>query len=439
MENAMRALVLRLVLAVLALAPLAAGATYVFNTIEYPGAVFTDVRGINNTGRIVGYASFDNVTFFSFTYQAGVFSALPPVPGGPGMEAVAHGINDAGDIVGSLVDPALPAIANGFLLPAGSGAYMAFARPGWPATFGRAISNSGLLIGYTDDLAGTSAGFIYDRVASTYQDISIPGSLLTIAQSMNGAGQVVGSAVLPGGSQAWLREPGGSLTMFQILGRPTRARGINDVGVIAGFMSIGAVNTGFVGTSSGFEELMVPGSDHTFPESINNAGQVAGLFMSTVAGASVTKGFIATPASMPTGTTSSGAYTFSVAVVPGTPIFIDPPVAVGYDYSIGKGDPRIATVRLPIGVGDSLYRVKAQGRKFTLAGGDLLDFRTHGFPGGVSDFTVSCIEADAMLDPANPQAFPTELTFMAAGTFTGSMKPLAKKPETVNPKKCLEE
>ena len=39
---------------------------------------------------------------------------------------------------------------------------------------------------------------------------------------------------------------------------------------------------------------------------------------------------------------------------------------------------------------------------------------------------MSCIEVSAGLDPANPEAFPTELTFVAAGTFTGTMKPLAR-------------
>ena len=218
---------------------------------------------------------------------------------------------------------------------------------------------------------------------------------------------------------------------------PTRARGINDTGLITGFMTVLGVNQGFVGTSGGFETLMVPGSDATFPESINNAGQVAGLFQT--GGGTLTHGFIATPAAMPTGTTSGGAYTFSVAVIPNFPIFIDPPVAVGYDYAIGKGDPKIATVRLPIGIGDSLYRVKSRALKVTLAGGELLDFRANGFPDGVSDFTVSCIEVEAMLDPANPQAFPTELTFISAGTFTGTMKPIARKPQTGDKKKCLEE
>jgi hypothetical protein len=434
----MRTHILRFVLAAAALLPLAASADYVFNTINYPGAVFTDVRGINNAGRIVGYASFDGVTYFSFTYQSGVFSPLPLPPGAPSTEAVAHGINDAGDVVGTLVDPALPTVATGFILPAGSFLYTGFARPAWPATYARAVGNSGLVVGYSDDNAGGTAGFIFDPATFLFTDITIPGSLFTIAQGMNDAGQVVGSAIMAGtATHGWLREPGGAVTLFQIGGNLTRARGINDVGLIAGFITVAGVNRGFVGNSSGFQDLMVPGSDATFGEAINNAGQVAGLF--TTAGGTVTRGFIATPAAMPTGTTSAGAYTFSVDVVPGVPVFIDPPVAVGYDYSIGKGDPRIAAVRLPIGVGDSLYRVKAQGRKFTLAGGDLLDFRANGFPGGVSDFTVSCIEVEAMLDPANPQAFPTELTFMGAGTFTGTMKPLTRRDDRGDKKKCLAE
>ena len=62
----MRSLILRFILAAVSLLPFAAGATYVYNTINYPGAVTTDVRAINNSGQIVGYASLDGTTFFSF-------------------------------------------------------------------------------------------------------------------------------------------------------------------------------------------------------------------------------------------------------------------------------------------------------------------------------------------------------------------------------------
>jgi len=390
-------------------------ATYVFNTVDYPGAVFTDVRAINNSGQIAGYASLDGVTNFSFTYAAGVFTALPSL----GIEPSALGMNDLGEIVGG--NTAVP--ERGFTYQAGSG-YTLFVRGGWTNTEFRAVNNAGVVTGwsYEEDASGftSSEGFIFDPAVPSFTAIPIAGSPFVIAQGINAANQVVGSAQLPGGQQAFLRQPDGTITLFRVASSPTRARGINDSGLITGFVDVGGTAQAFVGNSSGFELLAVPGAAFTAGEAINNAGQVSGVWFDA---ANVSHGFIATPAAAPTGTTSGGAYTFSVAVVPDVPIFIDPPVAVGYDYAIGKGDPRIAKVQLPIGVGDSRYGLKVGGRKFTVAGGEWFDFRAHGFPQGVTDFRVGCIEVAAALDPANPQAFPTGLTFVAAGHFTGTQKP----------------
>src|SRR3954466_4116832 len=102
MKNAQKGLLIaRLAAACAALAGLlacasAVSATYVFTTIDYPGAVFTDVRGVNNVGQIVGYASFDNVHFFTFVYSAGTFTRLPAGPSGE--DTAANGINDAGAV-----------------------------------------------------------------------------------------------------------------------------------------------------------------------------------------------------------------------------------------------------------------------------------------------------------------------------------------------------
>src|SRR3546814_13684719 len=89
----------RILLAGLALA--AAGAVhpdYVFTTIDYPGADFTDVRGINNAGEIVGYAQNASGNF-GFKYSGGHFSRLPPAPGRRTING--NGINDSGMTVGS--------------------------------------------------------------------------------------------------------------------------------------------------------------------------------------------------------------------------------------------------------------------------------------------------------------------------------------------------
>src|SRR4051812_23044827 len=114
MKNARNGLLIpRLAAACTALAGLLASlsgtcATYVFTTIDYPGAVFTDVRGVNNVGQIVGYASFDNGHFFTFVYSGGAFTALPAGPSGEDTEG--NGINDAGAIVGTADAFGLPGV-----------------------------------------------------------------------------------------------------------------------------------------------------------------------------------------------------------------------------------------------------------------------------------------------------------------------------------------
>jgi probable HAF family extracellular repeat protein len=407
----------------------AASANYVYTTIDFPGAIFTDVRGITNNGQIVGYTNTggDN---FGFVYSGGTYTPLPPAP--PGLQASAVGINDAGTIAGNvnLTGATVHTPESGFVLS--GGVYSIFTHPGWANTAGRAIGPSGLVTGIASNPApggdGTVSGigYIYNPATGSFTDIVVPGFAVTLAQGMNAAGQVVGNtwnADAAGnlfGGTAYLREANGTISTFNLLGAPTRARGINDTGLITGFIG-GGVQQGFVGTSSGFEFLAIPGAHGLGGQGINNAGQVAGLFTDA---AGNTHGFIATPASLPTGTTASGAYTFSVAVVPNTPIFIDPELAVGYDYAVGLGDPLFASLRLPIGIGDNLFELLVEGQTFDLPAGVLFDFIAHGFANGVSAFRVTGIEVSAGLDPANPLAFPTELTFVSQGLFTGTMTPI---------------
>ena len=414
-------LVLTLAATFLAFTANLAQATYAFTLVDYPGAVFTDIRAINNSGRIAGYASFDNVTSFGFTYQGGVFTAFPAIPGG--ISTYAQGLNDSGVAAGGT---SLEAAGDRGLTLNG-GTYTFFQKPGWLNTTVRFITNSGLITGYADDGATSTVGFIYDPVANTYVDILVPGSTLTIAQGMNAAGQLVGSAHVVG-TESWLRQPDGTMVFFQLDGMSTRARGINDFGVMTGNLDDALGNLhAWVGTSAGYELIDVPGAvNGTVGEAINNAGQVSGFYYDA---ADNPHGFIASPAVMPTGTTSAGAYTFSVNVVPDVPIFIDPDVAVGYVYKLGDKDPKFATVRLPIGVGDSMYMLVVNGKRFALAGGTLFDFRANGFKKGVKHFRVACIESTANLDAANPLAFVTEVSFMDAGMFTGTQRPLIDKPK----------
>ena len=121
---------------------------------------------------------------------------------------------------------------------------------------------------------------------------------------------------------------------------------------------------------------------------------------------------------------ASGVYHFNVGGVgPDHITFIDPLLAIGYHYHTGTGDPNFRSVLLP-NVGDGLYSlsfVDGLGSHTVSLQHDLQFFFGSG---GVDDFTVTGIEESAALDPSNPTAFVTGLTFSANGDFTGTMTPL---------------
>lgn len=121
---------------------------------------------------------------------------------------------------------------------------------------------------------------------------------------------------------------------------------------------------------------------------------------------------------------ASGVYNFSVGSVGADHItFIDPAVAVGYQYAKGASDPNFLSLLLP-NVGDGIYTLTytdGSGTHTTTLTHDQQFFFNQG---GVAGFTVTGIETSAGLDPADATAFVTGLTFVSAGSFTGTMTPL---------------
>ena len=113
----------------------------------------------------------------------------------------------------------------------------------------------------------------------------------------------------------------------------------------------------------------------------------------------------------------------SVPVMAGQAIFIEPLVAIGYDYQTGLGDPNFMSVTLPTEIGDNLYALWLwDGEKYVFSK-DLTGGVAHLFDGlGVDRFRLLGIELAAILDPLNSMAFITGLTFLSDGSFNGTMK-----------------
>jgi hypothetical protein len=124
--------------------------------------------------------------------------------------------------------------------------------------------------------------------------------------------------------------------------------------------------------------------------------------------------------------TSTGAYQYDLTVVAGQTVFVDPPVAVGYSFAIGAGDPNFASVLLPAVQSDPF------DVSFIYNGMDFSDMvspeTVFDFPnGGVDAFTVTGIDPADGLDPADTTAFITGLTFVGDGTFTGTQTPITEE------------
>ncbi len=117
-------------------------------------------------------------------------------------------------------------------------------------------------------------------------------------------------------------------------------------------------------------------------------------------------------------------WVFNFFVVnPAIPIFIDPLVAIGYDFIVNSG-PNFQSVILP-DIGDGLYDIY-DSLDNLLAGafpfGTPFDFGV----GGISAFKVLGIEAGAGLDPNDPLAFVTGLTFAGVGQVNMNMNPITE-------------
>jgi len=128
---------------------------------------------------------------------------------------------------------------------------------------------------------------------------------------------------------------------------------------------------------------------------------------------------------LPTSTSTDG-YQFTIEVVDGQEIFIDPIVSIGYDYIVNSG-PNVQTVTLPLGIdeNDSYDLWLFNGTEFVDSGTDILAGVTYDFGiGGVDQFRIMGIETSVELDPTDSNAFVTGLTFAGSGQVDISQNPV---------------
>lgn len=154
----------------------------------------------------------------------------------------------------------------------------------------------------------------------------------------------------------------------------------------------------------------------------------------TLGGAGGGSGTAPTNPLLPDAPIAGGGFEFIVdvgdtgfGIDPTQPIFVDPFVATGYVYEVSGST--FATVLIPDSIGDgayNLYTWNGTGYDFVaeILAGEQFDFLSLD-PAGISKFMIDGIEMGAGLDPLDPLAFVTGLTFTSGGTLTVTQIPIA--------------
>ena len=124
-------------------------------------------------------------------------------------------------------------------------------------------------------------------------------------------------------------------------------------------------------------------------------------------------------------------FVFNFAADPNQTYYIDPDVAIGYDYTV-TGGPLFASVELPtLAAGDNIYNLFADtsggncssfgDTGITIAAGDVFNFASP-----TNCFGIRGIETVAGLDPTDVTAFVTGVTFDVLGTVTVTQTPIVE-------------
>jgi hypothetical protein len=171
-----------------------------FQTVDFPGAVSTALRGINNLGDVSGtYSIVDlNADEFGFIIprRGPDISFKLPDPTGTGI--VVGGINDLRQLVGYYTDATSTLV--GFLRQP-SGQFVSVIVPGAVSTQAFGLNDCGNVVGFYTD--GSTAHGFYGRPGNLHS-FDVPGAGATFAQGINNEGRIVGRYATDGVPHAFV-------------------------------------------------------------------------------------------------------------------------------------------------------------------------------------------------------------------------------------------
>ena len=209
--------------------------------VNYPGSAQTQVTGINNAGVVVGFevdAAGDNVGFVhqGAQWQPAVDPLAPKIAGIVSEQFL--GVNDRNQVAGF----------------------------------------------YVTNVAGASAGFIYNDRTGAFQNVAIANATSVTATDINDEGVISGFYTTAGGQTEGFLDSGG-----HILGIPgglgdtdVQVLGVNNTGLAVGSFVHGGVTEGFIYSLSNgnFDAFTAQGAvGQTVLNGVNDLNQIVGFYM----------------------------------------------------------------------------------------------------------------------------------------------------------------
>jgi|GEM_PF-1413967 probable HAF family extracellular repeat protein len=164
-----------------------------FQSVTFPGAQSTFLKGINRFGTIVGDYLGTDGHFHGFRLKNGQFSSIHP---NGATDTFVNGINDNGIIVGNFFTGGVD--SNGFVRSS-TGGITTLNFPGevgFGGTTLNDISNSGQIVGTVWTSSDTRASFVHKN--GKFETFSVPHSRLTDVFGINNLNQMVGHTIVLG-------------------------------------------------------------------------------------------------------------------------------------------------------------------------------------------------------------------------------------------------
>jgi RHS repeat-associated protein len=271
----------------------AEGGSYRFTTIDAPGAISTYLRNINNAGQIVGQVLDANHALHGLFTDTRSFTTFDPhgfpITPFPGTSS-ANGINDLGEIVGTVVKQEDKNL-RGLAYLKRKDEFEIYEDPAVDSSVGgtefEGINNVGIQVGSFADKSNTQHGIIRLGTVTTLLEntVEMPANTGAFIFDINNLGQMVGGyfdTTTTGMQHGFFADPGQKL--FVTIDPPgssaTWLDGINDFRQMVGgyFDDRSQRWRGFLTDGMAFTALDFPDAPETFLGGIDNSGRIVGYY-----------------------------------------------------------------------------------------------------------------------------------------------------------------